>query len=227
MRHLLKVWALVALLALALPQAALAVATTSVVVTNASWQLLGAGPLQITSNVAITYAISDTPPAILFGGGFKLTANNTVSVNSPSNVYAMATGGAAATVWIAPISASGGGSGGGGAITAPLGAQTPAASVATTINPAVGSTGQTSVSVGITSTSLLAANACTHLMSIIVNPAETQPVWVNLVGGAATTASPSIQLIPGMSITKTSFIPTGAVSAIVAAGTANPVIECN
>ena len=107
MRHRTKIWALAALLALAHPQQAMAVATTSVTVPNSGWTLLGAGPLQVTSNVAITYAISDTAPAIPFSGGFRVSANQIFSVASPSNVYALATGGPSATVWIAPLPASG------------------------------------------------------------------------------------------------------------------------
>lgn len=140
--------------------------------------------------------------------------------------------GLASTAWLTVdtnynLCTSGVGGGGGGAITGPLGnGQTPAQSVAITINPVKAATGQTSVNVGLTSIALSAANACTHLLGVIVNPAETTPVWINANGGAATTASPSIELIPGMSLVWTSFIPTGGVNAIVSTGTANPVVEC-
>lgn len=106
LRHL-KVWALVALLALAAPQLARAAATVAVSVPNSGWTLLGAGPIQITPNGAITYAISDTTPVIPITGGFKIAANSTVTISTQSNVYAVATGSPVVTIYVAPVIAPG------------------------------------------------------------------------------------------------------------------------
>lgn len=140
----LKLWLFAGLLGLMAPQPAYPITTSSVAITNTAWTDLGAaagfgaGPMQISPNVAITYAISDTTPALPLLTGFKIQAFDIVTVNTTSHVFVMASAAATGNVLVAPVSAAGGGGGGAGTSVGLGGADNGAATVTYSGTPMAG-----------------------------------------------------------------------------------------
>jgi hypothetical protein len=108
-------WLLAGFLAFAAPTPAAAVATAKTAVTNTAWVSLGAGPLLISADGPIVYAIGDSIPSISLNQGYRVNAFVTFTVNTPSQVWVMAQNATGANVFNAPV--LGPSAGGGGTLT--------------------------------------------------------------------------------------------------------------
>jgi len=77
---------------------------------------------------------------------------------------------------------------------------------------------ETSVSCATTTTTLLAASTATKFISIRNPASATATVWLNIAGSSATTAAPSIDLLPGgeadFFASENSFLPTSQINCI-------------
>lgn len=89
-------------------------ATVKTQLNNTSWANLGAGPLLLSPNGQVVYAVSDSTPTIPNTEGFPLQNDVATTVNTLSNVWAMAVNATPTYVYNSPILAGGGSSGGGG-----------------------------------------------------------------------------------------------------------------
>ena len=115
-RRSLALWLMITCVGVALPESALAVATTKVNLTSTVWTDLGVGPLQLNSGgTQIVYAISDTTPSVL-QLGFAVPTNSNQVVNTASHVWAMSATPLAASVIVAQVAGT---SGSGGTFTWP------------------------------------------------------------------------------------------------------------
>src|SRR5580765_6996680 len=115
-RRSLALWLMVTCASIALPERALAVATTKITLNAAAWTDLGVGPLQLNSGgTQIVYAISDTTPSVL-QLGFAVPTNSNQVVNTASHVWAMSATPQAASVIVAQVAGT---SGSGGTFTWP------------------------------------------------------------------------------------------------------------
>jgi hypothetical protein len=90
-----------------------AATTSKFALTNTAWTSLGAGPLVLTFQGEGVYAVSDTIPvgsSPPLAEGLKIPSGTTITVNTASNVWAMATTPATTNVYAAPYAAASGGS---------------------------------------------------------------------------------------------------------------------
>jgi hypothetical protein len=115
----MKKWlsALICALALLSPTDGKAVTTTKFALSSTAWTDLGVGPIIVSPNGSIVYAIADTTPAIPLNEGLKVLSGGSTVINTASHVWAMNQGASGASVYVAPILASSGGGGAAGAIT--------------------------------------------------------------------------------------------------------------
>lgn len=86
--------------------------------------------------------------------------------------------------------------------------------------PPTGGATQSAVSCATSTTTLLAASTATFPPVIRNEQSNTNPVWVNIAGNAATAAVPNIELMPGQEIDTSAlaFTPTSAYNCIAPAG---------
>ena len=106
-----------------------------------------------------------------------------------------------------------------GGVATPVSAANPLPVMATQ-SGASGTPSQTAVSVGITSTQLLAAAEATSFYKIAVPQSAANGIWVRWDGGTATLAPPSEYLGPGEKavwIKSTGYLPTPQINAIASA----------
>lgn len=90
-----------------------ATTTTTVALSTTTWTDLGPGPILLSGNGSMVYAVSDTAPSLTGGVGFPLPPNAAVTVNTTSHVWGLATNPYNVKAIVAPILASGTGAGSG------------------------------------------------------------------------------------------------------------------
>lgn len=90
-----------------------ATSTTTILLNTSTWTDLGAGPMLLSGNGSMVYAVADTAPTLTGGVGFPVPSGTAVTVNTTSHVWGLATNPYNVKAIVAPILASGTGAGSG------------------------------------------------------------------------------------------------------------------
>ena len=91
-----------------------------------------------------------------------------------------------------------------------------------------GTPSQTAVSVGVTSTTVLAAAGATSFLKLCLAQSAANGIWVNWAGAAAVAAAPSEYMAPGQCDTwvkSTGYLPTSQINAIASAAVSVTLIH--
>ena len=96
------------------------------------------------------------------------------------------------------------------------------------VNGNSGTPSQTAVSVGITSTTVLAAAGATSFVKLCLAQSAANGIWVNWAGAAAVAAAPAEFMSPGQCDTwvkSTGYLPTSQINAIASSAVSVTLIH--
>ena len=114
-----------------------------------------------------------------------------------------------------------------GGVATPVSAANPLP-VTATQSGASGTPSQTAVSVGVTSTTVLAAAGATSFLKLCLAQSAANGIWVNWAGAAAVAAAPAEYMAPGQCDTwvkSSGYLPTSQLNAIASAAVSVTLIH--